>query len=157
TNLDYFDAPTNAKFKGWVRSMTDRVGAVATFEYVDPDGPRSSTLQTTVTDPGSHATKYELDGRGRPVQVTNAKGEVSHLGWDIDNNLVRVKAPNGAQTTFLYDTNTGYPLEIGDAEANAHETPPTKLSYRTALNGHIADLVSTTSPQGRTWAYEYDT
>jgi RHS repeat-associated protein len=156
TGLDYFDAPSNPKFKGWVRSITDRLGAVTSFEYVDPDGPRASSLQATVTDPLSHATKYALDGRGRPVNLTDAKENVTQLGWDSDDNLVRIKEPNGAQTTFVYDAKTGYPREVGDAEANAHRTPPTKLTYRTTLNGHIAELATSTSPQGRTWTYDYD-
>ena len=54
------------------------------------------------------------------------------------------------------DQNTGYPLEMADAEANANQTPPTKLTYRTGLNGHIADLATNASPEGRTWSFGYD-
>src|SRR6266536_2638790 len=156
TRLSYFDAPTNPKFKGWARSISDRLGAVTTFEYVDPDGPQGATLRTRVTDPLSHATRYVLDGRGRPTTVTDAKGQATQLGWDADNSLVQRREPNGALATATYDPNTGYPVERADAEANAHQTPPTKFTYLTALGGHVADLQTRTSPQGRTWTFGYD-
>jgi RHS repeat-associated protein len=155
SQLDYFDAH-DVTVKGLVKSMTDRLGGVTAFKYVDSDGPRSSTLDVTVTDALAHATQFVIDGRGRPVRVTDAKGQLTELGWDIDNNLVRLREPNGATATAIFDQNTGYPLEIADAEANANQTPPTKMSYRTALAGHVADLATSASPEGRTWSFGYD-
>jgi YD repeat-containing protein len=45
---------------------------------------------------------------------------------------------------------------ITDAEANANSTPGTALEYAFALDGHVADLVAKTSPEGRRWGFGYD-
>ncbi|MBO0882448.1 MAG: RHS repeat protein, partial [Mycobacterium sp.] len=55
------------------------------------------------------------------------------------------------------DSNTGYPLTTTDAEANNNGTPSTILTYQTGMSGHIADLMSKKSPEGRLWTFEYNT
>src|SRR5690606_25965917 len=101
----------------------------------------------------------ETDGQGRPVRSTNAKGQVTTLGWDDDNNVTRMETPGPyggtAVTTWTYDPKTGYPTLIRDAESNNQGHPGTTLRYQTAENGHVAGLAEKTSPEGRTWEFTY--
>lgn len=156
TSLTYFDAPEDPKFKWSLRTLTDRLGHPTTYEYVDPDGPAGSRINTTVTDAEGNATVYHLDGFGRLTDSVNAKQQTTRLGWDDDHNVVRLEEANGAVSTWRFDPKTGYPLEIRDAQANADGTPGTTLAYRTSLNGFVADLIEKRSPEGRTWRFGYD-
>lgn len=156
TNLSYFTAPVDPKDKWKLQTITDRLGYATNFSYVDPDGPQGGDIETTVTDAENHTTKYRMDGFGRPYKSTNAKNETTQLGWDNDHNVTSLTEANGAQSTWSYDQNTGYPLQIRDAEAVANNTPATVLGYQTSLNGHVAELTSKTSPEGRKWVFGYD-
>jgi RHS repeat-associated protein len=157
TALAYYDLPTDdPAFHWWARTVTDRLGGVTGFAYTDPDGTAGSQIDTVVSDPNNHTTSYQIDGFGRPMQATNAKGQVTRLHFDADNNVDRLEENNGAVTTWSYDPNTGYPLRVTDAEANHNNTPPATYSYQTLQNGHVADLIGKASPQGRTWAFSYD-
>ncbi|MFD0474716.1 hypothetical protein ACFQ0B_45580 [Nonomuraea thailandensis] len=120
------------KFHWSAQTLTDRLGGTTTFGYVDPDGPQGSTLDTTVTDAENHATAYHLDEFGRPVQITNAKSQVTRLGWDAGHNVIREEENNGAVTTSAYDPLTGDRLWIRDAEANLNGTPATTYTYQRA-------------------------
>src|SRR5439155_11060576 len=76
--------------------------------------------------------------------------------WDSDNNVISLTENNGAQTTWTYDPNTGYPLTMHDAQANHDGAAGTTYTYQTGLNGHIADLLSLLTPQQRLWTFGYD-
>jgi RHS repeat-associated protein len=156
TDLAYYNPPPEPKFHWWAQSITARDGGTSTFTYVDPDNQAGSVIETTVTDPEAHVTGHVTDGFGRPTAVTDALGEVTNLTWDADNNVVELTEANGAVNTWTYDQDTGYPLTIRDPEANANGTPATVLIYQTGLGGHIADLVGKTSPEGRSWSFDYD-
>ncbi|WP_158578477.1 DNRLRE domain-containing protein [Spongiactinospora rosea] len=137
-----------------VASIVDRLGGVTGFDY--DTGPFTRAVRTTVTDPLRHSTRYLLDAYGRATSITNAKNETTAAEWDDDHNTIKLTEANGALTTWTYDTKTGFPLTLRDAEANANGTAPTTLVYQTGLNGHVADLVEKTSPEGRKWAFGYD-
>ncbi|MEU8804883.1 polymorphic toxin-type HINT domain-containing protein, partial [Spirillospora sp. NPDC048819] len=83
------------------------------------------------------------------------------LGWDDDNNVTRLEEPPAttgatpAVSTWAYEPNTGYPTEIKDAEAVKNGWSGTTLTYQTGLGGHIADLISKQSPEGRTSTFGY--
>jgi YD repeat-containing protein len=77
------------------------------FAYTEPSG---GGIQTVVTDPKGNTTTYRMDSSGRPVQSTNALGKVTKLAWDSDNNVTSLTEDNGAQATWTYDPDTGYPL-----------------------------------------------
>jgi RHS repeat-associated protein len=157
TSLAYYDPPgDDPHFHWWLKTITDRRNGPTGIAYLDPDGPQGSTLQTTVTDPLSHASTYVLDGFGRPTTATNGKNEVTQLTWDADHNVTRLEENNHAVTTWTYDPNTGYPLTMRDAQANADNTAATTFGYQTSQGGHVADLTSKTSPEGRKWSFGYD-
>ncbi|WP_431897990.1 DNRLRE domain-containing protein [Nonomuraea sp. bgisy101] len=156
TALKYYEAQVDPKDLWKVETLTDRLNGVTKFDYVDLDGPQEGMIHTTVTDPRNNATQYLLDAYGRPKEITNAKNEKTVLQWDADHNVERLTEANGAYATWIFDQNTGYPLELKDAEANANGTTPTVLAYQSFLNGYVADLVGKTSPEGRKWAFGYD-
>ncbi|WBB91605.1 DNRLRE domain-containing protein [Verrucosispora sp. WMMC514] len=160
TNLVYNYPQTgdDPKWHWTTKSYTDRLNHATQFAYTDPDGPQGNNIDTTVTDAEDHATAYRMDGYGRPYQTTNAKNEITKLGWDDDHNVTRLEEANGAVSTWAYDAKTGYPTEIKDAEAVKNGTSGTVLNYQRQLNGYVADLVEKTSPEGRkhTFGYEAD-
>jgi RHS repeat-associated protein len=137
-----------------LRQLTDRRGNATAFAYSAPD--QNGQITSTATDANGHATRYLIDRVGRPVRLTNAKSEVTQLSWDEDNNVVTLVENNGATTTFQYDPKTGMPLQIRDAEAFKGGYAGTRLEYRTALDGHVADLTAKTTPEGRKWVFGYD-
>jgi RHS repeat-associated protein len=153
TRVDYF---TDTARKWHVRTVTDRRGNPTSLDYADPDGGEGSKVTNTLVDGNGHATTTLLDGYGRPERVTNAKDETVQLHWDEDNNVIRLVEDNGATQTWRYDQKTGFPLEIRDAEATENDGPPTRLGYRTELDGHVADLTEKTTPEGRKWTFGYD-
>ena len=158
TTLSYYSNPEDdPKFKWSTKTITDRLGGVTRFAYSDPDGQTGQQIRTVVTDAEDHATTYLMDGRGRPVQATNAKNQTTKLTWDGDNNVTRLEEANAAVWSWVYDQKTGYPIEIKDAEANANAYAGTRLVYQKGLNGNIADLVTKTSAEGRTWTFGYTT
>ncbi|HEX6340286.1 RHS repeat-associated core domain-containing protein [Umezawaea sp.] len=139
-----------------VRTLLDRQDGGTGFDYADADGDSGSKITSKVTDANGNATDHVVDGYGRVEKLTNAKGETTDLTWDADNNVVALREDNGATTTWSYDQKTGFPLEVRDAEGNARGYPGTRLAYRTDLDGHVADLVEKTSPEGRKWRFTYD-
>ncbi|MCK2217509.1 DNRLRE domain-containing protein [Actinomadura sp. ATCC 31491] len=158
TALAYYypQAGDDPKFHWSAKTVTDRLGGVTAFGYVDPDGATGATLDTTVTDAENHATAYHLDAFGRPVRITDARSQVTNLGWDADHNVIREEEPNGAVTTSGYDPLTGDRLWVRDAEANRNGTPATTYTYQSGFGGHIADLTAETSPEGRRFTFAYD-
>lgn len=148
------NASTLTYANGLLSRLGDRRGNATAFAYSAPD--QSGQITSTVTDANGHTTRYLIDRIGRPVQLTDAKSEVTQLTWDEDNNVVTLRENNGATTTFQYDPKTGFPLQIRDAEAFKNGFAATRLEYRTALDGHVADLTAKTSPEGRKWVFGYD-
>ncbi|MER5337386.1 hypothetical protein [Micromonospora sp. NPDC002717] len=72
---NYPQTGDDPKWHWTTKSYTDRLDHLTQFAYVDPDGPQENAIHTTVTDAESHASQYQMDGYGRPTQVTNAKNE----------------------------------------------------------------------------------
>ena len=153
TNLAYYTAPQDPKFKWSLETITDRLTHPTGFAYTEPTG---GGIQTVVTDPKGNATTYLIDSTGRPTQATDALSHVTKLAWDADNNVTTLTADNSAQITWTYDQNTGYPLTRKDAQANHDGTAGTTYTYQTALAGHVADLTSMLTPQQRLWTFGYD-
>jgi RHS repeat-associated protein len=156
TGIDYFTDQADAVRSGDVRAITDRRAAATGFDYSDPDGTTEPDISSVVTDGNGHATRNRIDGYGRLTEKTDALGHSTKLVWDADNNVVRLTENNGAAKTWVYDQNTGFPLQIRDAEAVRQNTPATVLGYRYELGGHIADLTDKTTPEGRHWRFVYD-
>jgi RHS repeat-associated protein len=158
TTLAYYSPPgDDPKFHWWAKTITDRFNHPTGFAWVDPDGPQGSAMESTVTDAEEHATFFRTDGFGRPVLTRDAKQQETALAWDGDHNVTRLQEANGAVSTWTYDPKTGFPLTITDAQANADGTAPTTLTYQSTLNGFVAELTEKRSPEGRRWAFGYDT
>ena len=157
TNLAYYSNPEDdPKFKWNTKSYTNRRSFPTSFAYTDPDGPAGATMSTVVTDALAHTTTTLMDGFGRPTQITDAKSQITKLGWDADNNTTRMEDPSGAVSTWAYDTKTGYPTAITNAEQVRNGWPGITLAYQTGLNGRIADLITKQTSMGRKWTFAYD-
>lgn len=154
TNLAYYTAPQDPTFKWSLETITDPLGRTTGFAYTEPSG---GGIQAQVTDPKGNVTTYLMDSEGRPLQSTNALNQTTTLGWDDDNNVTSLTEPNGAETTWTYDPDTGYPLTETDAQANHDGTASTVYTYDTSLSGFVAEVASETTPQGREWTFGYDT
>jgi RHS repeat-associated protein len=154
TGLAYYTAPQDPTFKWSLQTITDRMQRATGFAYSVPSG---GGIQTVVTDPKTNPTTYLMDASGRPVQATNAKNQVTKLGWDSDNNVTSLTEDNTGQTTWTYDPLTGYPLTMKDAQANHDGTAGTTYTYQKSPDGHVAYLISELTPQQRLWTFGYDT
>jgi len=157
TNIAYYDLPDDdPKFHWATKTYTDRLGNPTSFAYSDPDGQAGNTISTVVVDAENHPTTRLTDGFGRPFQTTNAKNQITKLGWDTDHNVIRLEEANGGVSTWAYDPKTGYPTEIKDAEQVKNGWPGTTFAYQTGLNGYLADLIAKQSSEGRRWTFGYD-
>jgi RHS repeat-associated protein len=156
TKVAYYPQSSGSLLRWRAQTVTDRADKATEFAYSDPDGSTGSFIQSVVTDANGHASTYKIDGFGRPTLLTNAKNQTTEMTWDADNNVRRMQEHNGAVTTWVYDENTGLPLEIRDPEANKNNTAPQKLAYRFGLKGHTAELTEKTSPEGRKFTFGYD-
>ncbi len=157
TNLAYYAPQTgdNPKYHWWAKTITDRLTHSADFAYAADAGTPAFT-DTTVTDALLNNSTTVTDDFGRPVQITNAKNQVTKLTWDADNNVTQQVEDNGATTKWTYDPKTGYPLTTQDAEAVKNGWPATVYAYQTRVDGYSADLYTKTSPEGRRWQFGYD-
>jgi RHS repeat-associated protein len=157
TTLQYFGPQTDALHRGKVSTVIDRDGGTTTFDYAPVPAGSPGALLSTVTDAEHAATHFLLDARGRTLRSIDPLGGVTDLAWDGDNNVVRLRTPDGAVSTWIYDPLTGDPLTLVDPEGNAHGgTSGTALTYRTSLTGHVADLAAKVSPEGRRWTFDVD-
>jgi RHS repeat-associated protein len=156
TLIDYFTDSADHLRDGRVRSITDRSGATSDFDYTASDPASGTALTESLVDPLGHTSTVTVDDFGRMVSTTDAKAETTRLNWDADNNVIRLQEADNAVSTWTYDPNTGYPLQITDAQNNAHGGASIGLSYQTFLNGHVADIVSNTSAEGRRATFAYD-
>jgi RHS repeat-associated protein len=156
TVIDYFTDSSDQLRNSRVRSITDRSGATSDFDYSATDPKSGTALTETLIDPLGHTSTVTVDGFGRMVSATDAKAQTTRLNWDADNNVIRLQEANNAVSTWTYDPNTGYPLQITDAQNNAHGGASIGLSYQTFLNGHVADIISNTSAEGRRSTFAYD-
>ena len=167
TKFDYYypQVGDDPQFHWRAKTVTDRLDGVTRFGYVDPDGPQEQTINTTVTDPETRPTRYLLDEFGRPTRITDAKLQTTSQEFDDDHNLVRLEEPpanprdpDGGVSTWVYDTRTGFPTSFKTAQANLNGWNGTTYEYVTApnMNGHVADMATKRSPEGRTWSYGHD-
>jgi len=158
TKVDYVDPHDKGQkhYLGDLKTITDRVGQDTGFGYGDADGHKGRSQESVVTDAEGNKSKQRIDGYGRPTRLTDAKGQVTRLGWDADNNVTRIEDPNRAVSTWKYDQKTGYPLEMRDAEAVEQDRPATAFDYATGEDGHVAELTQRTSPEGRRWRFGHD-
>lgn len=157
TEVVYYSPPQDDPTFNWsTKTIVDRLDGTTAFAYTpDPKQTGTPEVQTVVTDAEANASTYLMDEKGRPTSTTNALDQTTTLKWDADNNVTELVEPNGATTTWAYDAKTGYPTEIKDAMANASGEPGTELTYQTLSDGYMADLIAKTSPEGRTWKFDY--
>jgi len=124
---------------GNVIVQIDALGAIMRFRYDAYGLKRSQTDATGVT------TRYEYDRLGRLTNTVDAFGGTESRQMDAGNNLVRVKAKNGAISLLEYDP-LGHLTNAVDAGGYQ-----TRKAYDAAGN-----VVTETDARGYKTDYEYD-
>ncbi|MFC4333715.1 golvesin C-terminal-like domain-containing protein [Salininema proteolyticum] len=123
--------------------LRDRRGSKATVSY----GEDSAVY----TDERGGAHRAVLDGSGRPVSLTDPLGNRTELEWSGDHKVVALTDARGNTTRREFDAVSGVLLSSTDAEGGT-----TRLGYEFSRGGHVADLASKSSPEGRTWSFAVD-
>ena len=107
---------------GNLASVTDEVGHTTTINNVDGMG-----RPTQITDPNSVVTNISYTPRGWVEQVSVDDGSgarVPDLSYDDAGNLTRIDFPNGGWLTYTYDDSawlTAGASSTGDSLSNQHD------------------------------------
>ncbi len=159
TTFSYFGPSDGAQLRWRLKDRTNRVLGKTSFSY------DLNSQVTTVTAPLSRTTGYGYDTDGKPISITNAKGETTTLLWDdVTFQLTTITDPNQATRTYTYNAN-GYITSITDQENDR-----TDLTYQdrpldgTDAGTHWSLLATRTSPEGTAtptvgdfqWTFGYD-
>jgi RHS repeat-associated protein len=147
---------------GRVTSVTDALNHATTMGY-DANG-----YVNAQTDALNHSTTFLYDLVGNQTRVTDALGRQTQMTYDNLNRMLTTTDPANATTTYAYDEN-GNTVSITDAlsrqwtfthdKKNRQETmkDPPPLNRVTWMQYDAGDqLLSVTSPSGRTMRYTYD-
>ncbi|MBD1372153.1 DNRLRE domain-containing protein [Hazenella sp. IB182357] len=134
-----------------VEKVTNRSNETLSYTYQDD--------LVIITDPMGRQTKYKYNDLGKPLSITNAKDETIRFTYDANGNVTSRVEENGATTTWAYDQ-YGFPKSVTDPINNAisdvTKRKSTRFEYQYSLDGHIADLIKATTPEGHSKTYQYD-
>jgi RHS repeat-associated protein len=158
------------------RTLTkDRRGFLARTQF-DPLGRVVSVTRAVGTVDEAEVERHTWDGNGNRETTTDGEGRVTRFVYDAANRLRAredgFQSPDAAVTTFVHDK-AGNLLEERDARAAALAEPwSTKRTYdalhrlETESDGEQnvttygydpeGNRTSTTTPRGKTTAFEYD-
>ncbi len=88
--------------RGNVKTVTNALGHVTTFDAYDADGQPTRT-----TDPNGVVTTYAYDPRGRlrarTVDAGSPAAEITSFEYDSAGQLVRATLPDGSFIRYQYD------------------------------------------------------
>lgn len=149
------------KKNGLVTAFVDEEDNVWTFAWNDADG------LSQATDPAGHRWRFDYDVNGNLTHATDPEGQTTHIRWDDDfavprvrvmpgggtwryrygerGDLVGVSGPGGEETAFAYD-DAGNCVYRRDAKNNE-----TRYGYNPR-----GQLVSQTDCAGRVTRFQYD-
>ncbi len=84
-----------------IRQINPAGGGEMTWEFNDPNHP---FLETSFTDANGHQTTYEYDAAGNLTKQTDPiAGYVTTWQYDANNNVTKVKFPQGNPVEIEYD------------------------------------------------------
>jgi RHS repeat-associated protein len=119
-----------------------------------------------VADPLLHTTKYGYDANGNVETETDANGHTTTYSYNADDDLIKVKQPNGTITETEYDGAGEIKAEI---DGNKHRTEYVRnvleqpievvdpLARKTTRKyDAVGNLLSKTDPEKRTTSYVYN-
>ncbi len=173
TELEYTDTnlPAAIKVDGKVklrneysgrklRSQTDGIGRKTVFFY------GSSTEPERIVKNDGSTVRFEYDGRGNIISVTNERGGITEYKRDKLNRLVEVISPNGNVRRLSYDAYdniTG--IELPDHTKETHVFDCCGRISREEIDGRlykeyeynsIGKPSKITDAEGRITEYRYD-
>jgi RHS repeat-associated protein len=151
----------------------DRVVALSngvgtwTYEY-EPQGTTPPYFGvTTITDPYDNETVVEMHTELAPPgfniirvnSVTDALGDETQYGWDIEYRLETIIAPEGNRTVFDYDDrgNVIERREVAKSGSGLSDIVMTAIYPTTCANPVTCNQpTSVTDARGNTWSFSYD-
>jgi YD repeat-containing protein len=144
---------------GQIVSMTTPLSKTKTIGYEYGDA-------VSVTTPLGHTTNSFVDGAGRVVRITDARGAATRFEYNAVNQVTKAIDPLGGETTFTYDAN-GNLLTLTDARGKtttwtydnmdrvATRTDP--LNRQESFTYDVnSNLISWTDRKGQVTSYAYD-
>ncbi|MFE3371953.1 RHS repeat-associated core domain-containing protein [Streptomyces sp. NPDC059173] len=128
-------------------------GPTYTYAYSGSDPQAAGT--TTVTDPESHATKYEHDKDGQVTEVTDALGHARSKSFDANHNVATATDAMGTGSTGGNVTTYGWDGRNNPTSAKLPTGATAAMTGYQTIAG--ADLPgSMTTPDGEETDYSYD-
>lgn len=112
------------------------------------DGPRSDVPDSTT---------FWLDRFGEPMRIRNALGDETSVSRDdvrFPALVTKIRAPNGAVSTALYDSLARVTQQIDSSTCDAAAGRCATTSYTWNGNWHL--VASVTPPEGTSTTFSYD-
>ncbi|HKI05513.1 MAG TPA: Ig-like domain-containing protein [Thermoanaerobaculia bacterium] len=160
---------------GQPERVTNANGHVTAYRYFMSE-EKKGYLESVTTDDGGLdlTTRFEVDDRGNPTTVTDARGLQHEREWNEVDWLVEATEPLGARVTYLYDaagnvTEQRLPVHDGqqtavrttygtlgevlsvEREVESGSAVTEQLTYDAGLN-----LTRRTAPEGQATEWTYD-
>jgi YD repeat-containing protein len=121
-------------------SLTDAIGQVTTFDYLDSGHPLAITK---VTDPFGRVATLTYDALGRLVTVTDAAGMTSSFAYGDGDFIAAMTTPYGT-TTFRHEA----AFQERQIEATDPAGGTERLEYRVSHPGLPASVDASEVPTG---------
>jgi RHS repeat-associated protein len=132
--------------------QTSPTGGTVTWQYDDDGRPVAVTEprgNVSGADPAQFTTRYTYDAAGNPQTTTDPLGSVTRYAYDANDRLVGQTDANGHTTRYTYDDADRLTSVVGPDAANANQA----LSFKYNANGQV---ITRTDPLGRNTSMEYD-
>ncbi|HVA10216.1 MAG TPA: RHS repeat-associated core domain-containing protein, partial [Acidimicrobiales bacterium] len=132
------------------RGYATASAATTTYEY-DP----STLAQVAVTDPNGNTTSSVRDSGANVLAQTDALGRTATYTYNSFNEPLTITDPLGIETTHTYDAN-GNLTQTSTPLAGTSPLQNQVTSYAYGDSTHPGDMTQMTDPDGKLWAYTYD-
>ncbi len=169
-----YDAETGYPLKQWDPVAVATGGAPTRTTYttttIDPDGtgpmpPATATVPDLVETPMGHRTEFSYNGRGNPIQVLDARGNLKTYVWesgatgDDPGTVDSVTDARGNTTTYSYASGNsakmGLPSRVTPPDdGNGVAAVPVDFTYND--RGQTLTATRSWSGQTRTSTVVYD-
>jgi YD repeat-containing protein len=148
---------TRIDYDGDSTTVTDPLGRATRYRY-DEHG-QLERIAAPAIDGESPLTRFEWNGRGDLVAVTDALGRVSVMDYDGNGNQIRVRDAAGNVVTRKYSeynlllSETVWLVPDPDGAGRLQPAEPRSTRYVYDARRHLRFVIS---PQGRVTEYRYN-
>jgi RHS repeat-associated protein len=127
-------------------------GETTAYAYTHESTSPYRVIRTVVTNARSHATTYDISN-GDVAKATDPLGNVTQYAYDSRHNVTQVTDPLGHVTSFTYN---GHNKVTQIVQASGTLNLTTTLSWDSAAETPIDNLLNVTNPRGIRTDYTYD-